>query len=221
MKTFIASRLLVLLVTLSVLTIVAIQLTQSGDSNRIRPSILVSICAINLLVLFVFIKSAISLSTRKSILKAKYPITASGKSTIVLTIPGEIRHGVVLLFISQWRASWDYFNGRVSLKKLQTGGSAIPLDILNIPRRQPLLRVPWHLPQWLPVSEAGNHLELWPMSVGKSRSPLSLELSLPICSNEKLQLDFDLQSTFQGTMLEQRLPIGSEVEIEVIVQQYA
>jgi hypothetical protein len=161
-------------------------------------------------VLFVAIRDAANVFRGKPIVEQIISLPLPGTAACEVTIPTRMRKGRVIVFFQE---TTERYSGKVTLTKVPSDGtSPVSATLLRIePSR---IKVP----KWSPTSDAGEVLENWPRGTGSAAKPVVLNFSFSVESQEKLKLEFALESNFKGTKLERCFPITGKETVRVVVK---
>lgn len=161
--------------------------------------------------LFVAFQSAAEVFRGKPVLEQVVSLPLPGKAVCELTIPTPMSKGRVIVFFED---TTERYAGKVTLTKVPTDGAS-PVSVTFLRIEPSRIKVP----KWLPTSDAGEVLEAWPRGTGGAADPVVLKFSFPVQSQEKLKLEFELESNFKGTKLERRFPITGKETVRVVVKE--
>lgn len=162
-------------------------------------------------VLLVTIRDAVGVFRGKAVVEQVISLPLPGSAACEMTIPTPMKRGRVIVFFQE---TTERYAGKVTLTKVPSdGASPVSATLLRI--------VPSRIkaPKWSPSSAAGEAVENWPRGTGSAAKPVMLEFTFPVHCQDKLKLEFDLESNFSGTMLERRFPLTGKETIRVIVRE--
>jgi len=182
-------------------------LKPGADINRLAAFALV---LLGVCILLAVLRSASEVFIGRILLEETVTLPLPGTAVCELTVPIPMSKGRVIIFFED---TTERYAGKVTLTKVPGDGApAVSAILLRI--KPSLSRVP----KWSPTSDAGEVLEHWPRGTGAAADPVVLKFSFPIQSQEKLRLEFKLESNFRGTKLERRFPMVGEETVRVVVK---
>lgn len=158
-------------------------------------------------------KRAANVFLGKPVIEETVCLSLPGRATCKLTMPKQISSGRAIVFFDRTR---EKFTGKVTLQKIPIDRS--PAPEAELPKVEPIRM---KVPKWSPTSDAGQTHECWRKGTGQSNDPVILKFGFPIEAGQKIQLNFDLASNFQGTLMERRFPVTGEEKILIIVKAVA
>lgn len=144
----------------------------------------------------------------KTVYTGVFEIAVPGEAELDIVSPSQVFHGNIILLFDR---TPDRYNGKVAIKK-QQNGKQIEISSVLLPVIKPSFV--FSTPQWLRwagVSDTGKKQECWPRGTGRSFYPIIIPLGNRLCQGEIINIQFRLNSNFQGTNLEATHP-SSELE---------
>ena len=204
---FVISRLILIAVGLLLLA-VGIGFFFKQQNNGIFAALLVLLGAC---VSILGMKGAANVLLGKTLLEQVVILPLPGKAACELKVQNRISRGRVILFFQDTR---ERYAGTVTLHKVPSAGA--PVVSASLPRLAPSRT---KIPKWVRTTDAGSTVENWPRRTGQLTDPLVLEFLFPVEKDEKIRIDFELESNFKNTKLEHRFPITGNETVRVVVKK--
>lgn len=161
--------------------------------------------------LYAALQSVADVFRGKPILEQIASLPLPGTAVCELTVPNQMCKGRVIVFFQD---TIERYAGKVTLTKLQADDTP-PVTVTLLRVEPSRIRVP----KFLRKSDAGDASEFWARGTGQSTDPVVLKFSFPVQSQERLKLEFELESNFKGTNLENRFPVTGKETVRIVVKE--